>query len=168
MSYNAAYTIGSLSVPGTIIFTDASTGSDPNITGRSIELRLADGSLLGGAAISFPLSEGSIKSITIPADYAINIVFIVTSSAPLPSPSTYTASGLYTFTGFSYQFWDSLIGAISYTYTIVSDTNWLTSAMRLVLDIDNAERAGETSQQTAAQTALADAQFLQNNQNNFF
>lgn len=168
MAYNVAYTIASLSVPGTIILTDTSTGSDPNLVSRSISLYQADGTLLGGAPINFPYSEGNIKSISISADYSLNIVLTAVSSSPLPSPSSYTASGLFVFTGFAYQFWDSLLGAISYTYTIIADTNWLTNSMRLILDISNAEEAGTTNQQASGQAALSDAQYLKNNQNLFY
>lgn len=164
MAYNCAFTIASLSVPGTIVLTDTSTGSDPNITGRSIELRLSDGSLLGGAAIDFPLSEGAIKNISIGADYALNIVLIVTSSSPLPPPSTYTASGLYVFTGFSYQFYDSLIGSLAYKFTTVADTNFTESAFNVIALIKGAERAGETNQQLAAQNALDGIAYYMTNQ----
>src|SRR5687767_11906231 len=100
MAYNAAFTISSLIIPGSFVLTDTSTGSDPAITGRTIELRQADGTLLTGAVIPFPLSAGnSITLNVLDIDYDLLITMNVQSSNPLPPSSTYTAEGDYLFVG---------------------------------------------------------------------
>lgn len=168
MAYNAAFTISSLIIPGSFIFTDASTGSDPNITSRRIGLYQADGTLLTGDWIDFPLSSSSITLDVLNVDYSLNIVYEVTSSAPLPPPSAYTASGLFTFTGNSYIFIDSLIGAIAFTSTIVQDTNYLSNLGVVQTLLDCAIRAGDTGQQRAAQECLSRVQYYINNQQILF
>lgn len=169
MAYNSSFTVTALTTPGGFTIVDTGSGSDPNITTRRIGLYQADGTLLGGDWIPFPLSEGNSKTLNVlNVDMSLNIVLEVISSNPLPPPSSYTSSGLYTFTGYSYSFLDMLIGSIAYTYTIVADTNFLTNMMRLVVDINNAERAEATNQQLAAQAALTRIQYLITNQQLFF
>src|SRR4030081_535020 len=83
-----------------ILFTDTSTGTDANLTGRTIYLYKIDNTLLTGVSIPWPLSDGSTKTISVlPRDYSLSIVVTWQSSAPLGSPSTYTITAIKTFTG---------------------------------------------------------------------
>lgn len=74
MAFNGSFQISQTSDVTSFIITDNSTGSDPNLTGRTISLFLADGSLLGGSTIDWPIGEGSIKTISLlTRDYSLNI-----------------------------------------------------------------------------------------------
>lgn len=168
MAFNGAVTISSLISPGQFVITDASTGSDPNLIGRTISLYQASGELLNGSTVDWPLSDGSTKTITISVDLCLLIVVQWASSSPLPSPSTYSTSGLYLFRGYSLQFLDQQIGAIQSNPNILKDTNFRDSLKDLHNEINNAIQAASTGQQASAQRALSSIQNLINNQNFYF
>lgn len=169
MAFNASFTVASLITPGSAVINDTSTGSDSNLTDRRIYLYMADGNLLTGNYIDFPLSAGS--SITLDVlnvDYSLQIVVQWLSSSPLPSPSTYSASGLFLFRGYSLQFLDQQIGSIQSNPAILQDTNFYNSLGKLQTDIDCAIQAASTGQQASSQAALNRIQYLIDNQNKFF
>lgn len=168
MAFNGAVTISSLISPGQFVITDASTGSDPNLIGRTISLYQASGELLNGSTVDWPLSDGSTKTITISVDLCLLIVVQWASSSPLPSPSTYSTSGLYLFRGYSLQFLDQQIGAIQSNPNILNDTNFYDSLGKLQTDIDCAIQAASTGQQSSSQAALSRIQYLITNQSKFF
>lgn len=168
MAFNAAFTVTSLIVPGSFTINDTSTGSDSNLTGRTISLYQADGSLVGGSTIDFPLSAGSSIALTISVDLCLLILVTWQSSSPLPSPSTYSASGTFLFRGFSLQFLDQQIGAIQSNPSILQDTIFYDSLGKLQTDIDCAIQAASTGQQASSQAALNRIQYLIDNQNKFF
>lgn len=168
MAFNGAIQITSLITPGAFVVQDVSTGSDPNLTGRTISLYQADGSLLNGSTVNFPLSAGSSITINISIDLCLLIVVTWQSSSPLPSPSTYSTSGLYLFRGFSLQFLDQQIGAIQSNPNILQDTNFQSSLNLLHNEINNSIQAASTGQQASAQRALSSIQNLIVNQNFYF
>jgi hypothetical protein len=161
-------TISSLITPGQFVITDASTGSDSNLTGRTISLYQASGDLLNGSTIDWPLSEGSTKSISIDVDLCLLIVVQWASSSPLPAPSTYSTSGLYLFRGYSLQFLDQQIGAIQSNPNILQDTGFQSSLNLLHNEINNAIQAASTGQQLSSQRALSSIQNLIVNQTFYF
>jgi len=168
MAFNAAFTVTSTIVPGSFTINDTSIGSDSNLTGRTISLYQADGSLLTGATINFPLSAGSSITLSLSVDACLQIVITWQSSSPLPPPSEYSASGLYLFRGFSMQFLDQQIGAIQSNPSILQDTGFYNSLGILQTEIDNAVQAASTGQQASSQAALSRIQYLITHQNNFF
>lgn len=169
MAFNAAFTVASLIVPGSFTIDDTSTGSDGNLTGRTISLYQADGSLLGGSTINFPLSAGSSITLDVlDVDACLLIVITWQSSSPLPPPSEYSASGLFLFRGYSLQFLDQQIGAIQSNPGILQDTNFQDSLSLLHNEINNAIQAASTGQQASSQRALSSIQNLIVNQNNYF
>lgn len=169
MSFIGAFTITSLVVPGGFTINDTSTGTDSNLTGRQIRLYQADGSLLTGDYINWPLTDGSSKVLNVlNVDYCLLIVVAWISSSPLPPPSSYSASGLYNFVGNSRQFEDQQIGAIQSNPNILNDTNFYYYLGVLQTEIDNSIQAGSTGQQASAQSALNRIQNLIVNQAKFF
>jgi hypothetical protein len=156
MSYSANFAVSQgLSVTSFTI-TDTSSGSDPNLTGRTISLFEADGSLLGDAVIQWPLSDGNTKVLTdilIPWDFSVNAVVNWISSSPIPG-STYTKTELVTFTGQSNSFAYSLVQQISSTQAITKNTNYLYNLALLNSDILNANRCNDFGDQGAAQECL--------------
>lgn len=169
MAYNAAFTINSLIIPGGFTLTDTSTGSDPNIIGRTIYLIQADGSFLTGGPIDFPLSAGnSIALNVLDVDYDLIIRMTVQSSSPLPPPSSYSVEGDYLFVGYTSQELNELVGAYAYNYTVISDTYFYTNISNLQTEKDNAINANAVGQQAAAQAALTRAQYLITNKSMFF
>lgn len=168
MAFNAAFTVTSTIVPGNFTINDTSTGSDSNLTGRTISLYQADGSLLTGTTINFPLSAGSSITLSLSLDACLQIVITWQSSSPLPPPSEYSASGLYLFRGYSMQFVDQQIGAIQSNPSILQDANFYDSLGKLQTEIDNSVQAASTGQQASSQAALNRIQYLITHQNNFF
>lgn len=169
MAFNAAFTVSSLIVPGGFTINDTSTGSDVNLTGRTISLLQADGTLLGGSTINFPLSMGaSITLNVLNVDLCLLILLTWQSSSPLPPPSAYSASGLFDFVGNSRVFEDQQIGAIQSNPNVLYDTIFYDSLGRLQTEIDCSIQAASTGQQAAAQAALSRIQYMIVNQNKFF
>jgi len=169
MAFNGIFTVSSLISPGSFVVNDTSTGSDGNLTGRTIALYQADGTLLGGATINFPLSSGaSITLNVLNVDRCLLIVVTWQSSSPLPPPSAYSASGLFNFVGNSRQFEDQQIGAIASNPIILNDTNFKSSLGELQTEIDNSIQAASTGQQASAQAALSRIQNMIVNQATLF
>lgn len=135
--------------------TDTSSGSDVNLTGRTIYLYQSDGTLLGGETINWPLSDGSTKALNsyLPRDYAILILVTWQSSSPIPG-STYSKSALYVFTGNSNAFAYGLLQQIAALQAITNDNGFETNLAILNSEIQNANRAAEFGDQGAAQQCL--------------
>jgi len=171
MAFNGDFSITSLITPGSFTINDTSTGTDANLTGRTIYLYLSDGSLLTGGTINWPLSAGSSKIIStaLTRDYSISIVVTWQSSAALPSPSTYTQNALATFIGFSRQFEDMLIGSVaSNPDRYEQDQNFMENLGKLQTWIDCAIQAGDTGEQGSAQNSLDKIYSMMQNQNFLF
>lgn len=169
MAFNGAFTVSSLITPGSFIITDTSTGSDVNLTGRTISLYQADGTLLGGTTINFPLSAGaSITLNVLNVDLCLLIVLTWQSSSPLSPPSAYSASGLFNFIGNSRAFEDQQIGAIQSNPNILNDSTFYYYLGDLQTEIDNSIQAASNGQQASAQAALSRIQNLIVNQNKYF
>lgn len=156
MAYNLNFTAAQ-SVDGhSIILTDVSTGSDPNLTGRTVNLFLVDGSLLGGSTINWPLSSGSTLTISniLPRDYAPNIQVNAQSSSPLPPPSTYTLTALGVFTQNSEIAAYSLLQQIASNQGITRDNDYMYNLALVNSDILNALRSERFNDIGSAQAAL--------------
>lgn len=155
MAFNGSFQISQTSDVTSFIITDNSTGSDPNLTGRTISLFLADGSLLGGSTIDWPIGEGSIKTISLlTRDYSLNIKVDWTSSSPLPPPSTYTLTALYTFTGNTITFIYGLIQQLAALPNLQNDTNYYTNLSKIQTFVDGANTAGSYDDQSNSQFQL--------------
>lgn len=148
---------------------DTSTGSDPNLTGRTISLYLVDNSLLGGSIINWPLSDGSTKLISglLQKDYSLNISVQWSSSSPI-SGSTYSKSHIITFTGNSNQFAYGLLQQIAANQAITNDNGFLYNLFLINSDINNANRANTFLDQASAQDALNRIYYKIVNKNLFF
>lgn len=149
--------------------TDASTGSDPNLTGRTISLGLVDGQLLGGSTISWPLSDGSSKLISglLQKDYALNIGVTWQSSSPIPG-STYSKNHIVAFTGNSNLFAYGLLQEIAAQQGITNDGDFMYNLFLINSDIINAERAADFLDQGNSQAALDRIYYKIINQKDFF
>lgn len=135
---------------------DTSTGSDPNLTGRTISLFQSDGSLLGGSVIPWPISSGSTITLTdilTPWDFSINALVEWQSSSPIPG-STYSKNQLVTFDGQSNEFAYSLVQQISSNQAITRNKDYLYNLALVNSDILNAQRCNDFGDQGAAQECL--------------
>ena len=169
MAFNGSVVISQSSNIQQFIITDNSTGSDPNLTGRVISLFLADGSLLGGSTISWPIGEGPIKTIDLlTRDYSISIKVDWASSSPLPPPSTYTITGLYTFVGNRNTFIYGIIQQLAALPSLANDTTFYEYLSKLQTLVDGAITAGSFDDQSNAQFQLDQAYYIIQNQANFF
>lgn len=134
---------------------DTSTGSDPNLTTRSISLFKTDNTLLGGSVIPWPLSDGSTKLISglLTRDFSLNIVVTWTSSSPIPG-STYTKAGIVTFVGNSDLFAEGLLQQIGARQGITNDAGFENNLALINSDISNALRAATYGDQGNSQQCL--------------
>lgn len=148
---------------------DTSTGSDPNLTGRTVSLFLISNQLLGGSVIPWPLSDGSSKLISglLLRDYSLNIVVDWASSSPIPG-STYSKAHVATFIGNSNEFAYGLLQQIAANQSITNDNGFLMNLALINSDIQNAGRANFYSDQGSAQSALDRIYYFIVNQNFFF
>lgn len=155
MVFNADYSVSQGLNPHNFTLTDTSTGSDPALTGRTIFLYEADGSLLGGSSIDWPLSLGSTITINglLNWDFSLNGVVAWASSSPIPG-SVYTKAQIITFDGNSNDFAYNLVQQISSDQAITKDTNFLYNLALVNSDILNAQRCSSYGDQGAAQQCL--------------
>ncbi len=169
MAFNSDFTASQGINVQDFTLTDTSTGSDPNLTSRSISLYKTDNTLLGGAVISWPLSDGATKLISglLLRDYSLNIVVTWASSSPIPG-STYTKAHVATFGGNSNEFAYGLLQQIAAQQSITSDDGFLYNLALVNSDIRNAYRANFYSDQGNAQAALDRIYYFIVNQNKFF
>lgn len=170
MSFNGNYSVTLGPTPLGFILTDTSSGSDPNLTDRRVTLYLSDGTTLvplnnGTPYIDWPIGNGPLTISLLTKDYSININVQWISSAPLSSPSTYTLSQLYTFTGNLQQFDYGLTQMMAANKLLAQDGNFLNNKELLQLYIENAINATLYNDQFNAQDNLNAAYELQLNQN---
>lgn len=174
MSFSASYTAVQQLNNSDILFTDTSTGSDTNLTERRIYPYKADGTLLlptGNTSgyIVWPIANSTLTVSLLPKDYALSITVVWISSSPLPSPSTYTATTLYGFTGYTNDFLYSLIQQITANQTLLNDSQFQLNMFYLGQEIKNCELAVSPKQSILnAQAALSRAQYLITNANRIF
>jgi hypothetical protein len=135
--------------------TDTSSGSDGNLTGRTISLYQSNGSLLSGSTINWPLSDGATKILTgyLLRDYSLLTLVTWQSSSPIPG-SSYSKSSLYTFTGNSNAFAYGLLQQIAALQAITSDNGFEENLAILNSEIQNAGRASTYGDQGNAQQCL--------------
>lgn len=169
MAFNADYSVSQGLDPTSFTLTDTSTGSDPALVTRTIDLYQANGSLLGGSSISWPYSDGSTKVLTgyLPKDYALNIVVNWASSSPIPG-STYTKSAYYGFTGNTNNFIYNLIQDIAAQPSILNDTDFYNNLSKLQTEVDSCALAISFADLFNAQSALDRAYYLMTNQKFLF
>lgn len=174
MAFNAAYTAVQQIDDSSVLFTDTSTGSDGGLTERRIYPYKADGTLLLPADnttgyVLWPIANSAITVDLLPKDYALFITVVWISSSPLPPPSTYTATTLYGFTGYTTNFLYSLIQQISANQSILRDTNFMQNMFNLSQEIINCNLSVNPKQSILnAQSALDRAQYLITNSDKFF
>jgi hypothetical protein len=155
MAFSGNYSVSQGVDVQSFTLTDTSTGSDVNLTGRTIALYQANGSLLGGATINWPLSDGSTKALTgyLPKDYSLLTLVTWQSSSPIPG-SSYSKSSIYTFTGNSNAFAYGLLQQIAAMQAITSDNGFEDNVAILNSEIQNAGRASTYGDQGNAQQCL--------------
>lgn len=155
MAFSANFSISQGVDVQSFSITDTSSGSDSNLTGRTIALYQSNGSLLGGAVISWPLSDGATKILTgyLPRDYSLLVLGTWQSSAPIPG-SSYSKSSLYTFVGNSNAFAYGLLQQIAALQSITNDNGFEENLAILNSEIQNAERASTYGDQGNAQQCL--------------
>ena len=169
MAFSADYSVSQGLDPASFTLTDTSTGSDSNLTTRTISLFQADGSLLGGAVIAWPYSDGSTKALTgyLSRDYALNIVVNWVSSSPIPG-STYTKSAYYGFTGNTNNFIYDLIQNIAAQPSLLNDNGYYEYLSRLQTEVDSCALAISFADLFNAQSALDRAFNIMTSQQLFF
>lgn len=156
-----------------VVFTDTSTGSDANLTGRQIRPYDAAGNLVLPAGnttgfINWPLPLGTALTVNLlPKDLALAITVNWVSSAPIGG-STYVATTLYGFTGYSDAFIYQLIESLSANPALRNDANWNYYFNRAQNDVDSVIRSIANLSIVNAQENLDDMKYIIDNESKFF
>ena len=156
-----------------LVFTDTSVGTDTNITDRQIRPYDAGGNLILPAGnilgyIDWPLPLATPLTVNLlPKDMAVAITVNWISSSPIGG-STYVATILYGFTGYSDAFMYQLIENLSANPSLRQDANWNYYFSRAQNDIDNVGRAITNLSITNAQENLDDMKYIIDNEQKFF
>jgi hypothetical protein len=175
MSFNGAYTASQQANNSDILFTDTSTGADANLTERRIFPYKADGTLLLPAGnttgyISWPITNSTLTLAGLLAkDYALSINVVWLSSSPLAPPSTYSATNLYGFTGYTMDFSYSLTQQVTANQTLLNDNQFQLNWFILNNQVTICNYAISPKQSILnAQAALDRALYLIQNASKFF
>ena len=143
MAFNADFTITELATPNIFTITDTSietAGGDPNLTGRTIFLRQANGELLV-PGIPWAIGDDAITLDVLNKDIALDIEVIWTSSAPLAAPSSYVKKLLHVFIALGEAFNYRLIQLQSANPSVIKSSGYRDSKMDLRIALDNARDA---------------------------
>lgn len=168
MSYNAAFTIAPSISPDTLILTDVSTGSDSNITGRTIGMYKADNSLYT-PLLTWPPGTSAYTFTGLTSDQALKIVVTVSSSSPLAPPSSYVATQLYAATQYGEAFYYSLTQKQQSNPSILQDRSYYNNKSKLRVEIDSSNQAVSYAGDIySSQGAIDRYTYMIKNQNNFF
>lgn len=163
MAYNFSFRIDVSTDPSSFTLVDTSTGSDPDLTQRIIYLYQSNGQLLV-PAITWPIADNTYTFTGLEQDVALNVRVEVSSSNPLPDPSTYTSSQLYAFIQYGQQFYLQLTQDQVATPNIIQDSNWYGNKMILKVEMDSAVQAiDEGAQLFAAQACITRYNYMLQN-----
>lgn len=175
MSFNGSFSISQGTDATSFSLSDTSTGSDTQLSDRRIYLYLANGTTLtppnsSTPYIDWPIASGPTIALTgiLQQDYSINIVVNWISNAPLPSPSTYTAAILNTFTANLELFDYSLTQLQSANPLLVGDNRYFPNKSQLRIYIDNAVNSTTYNDQYQAQLNLNAGYKMQQNRQYLF
>lgn len=173
MAFNAAYTAVQNSDLATVTFTDTSTGSDGNLTERRIYPYKSDGTLLlpSGNTLGYilwPIASSTLTVNLLPRDYALTINILWISSSPLPSPSSYTVTTLFGFTGYTQEFIYQRVQDIAANNAIINDQGYYEYLSKLQTEVSNTELSVQYGSIFNAQAALDRSFYIMQNQSKFF
>lgn len=166
-------TAESLSVLENVTFTDTSTGSDVGLTGRTIEIRLANGNWLdtSGESTTQVLIAWAIGDLSTTLALLTNSTTAsVTVRWMTGSTVTYAVSNqLETWDLYDYDFGLELIQSQTATPGIVQDTNYYSNFFMFITNIWNAEKANTYGDDLySSQSALDRNLNLMNNSDYYF
>lgn len=171
MAFNGIFTAAQSADGSAVTFTDLSTGSDTNLTGRRIYPYKTDATVLVPAGntlgyIDWPLSAGSTLVVTnlLLKDYALNSTVVWISSSPLVPPSSYMQTTLYGFVRNTKNFIYNKLQDLDAKPTLNNDQGWASSLFKLHLEVKNCILAVEYFDQYKAQSALDRAYSIMQNQ----
>lgn len=167
MPYNASFSIVDSSSPSLVVLQDTSTGSDVNITGRTVTLYNADGSVY--AQTSWPIGQNTLIMDVLSRDVALSVSVDVVSGDPEPDPSTYTYSIIHAFNRYAKNYIYYLTQLQTANPSIAQDPNYYNNKLRLFCEILSQENAIDVGQDVfAAQMRIAAANYMMANPLNYF
>jgi hypothetical protein len=169
MSFNGNFTITpTVGVKGSVDIVDTSTGSDANLTGRTVTFYKADGTVFL-TTTSWAIGDSSITIALLDKDYALNVVVDWTSSSPLASPSTYVYAQLFASVAFLLEELSAMTRLQASNPIIMKDSQFYEKKNELLVEIKGAEYGiSEMQDIAAAQGCIDRAQFLITNKNLFY
>lgn len=170
MSFAGNFAVSQGTDISTLVLTDTSVGSDPNLTDRTISLMKIDGTLQTGSTIDFPIAFGS--SITLPSgtldkDYSFSILVTWASSLPIGG-STYQKTQIVTFVGYTNTFIYGEIQQVAANNATLNDDGFYKSMGKIQTEVDNSIQATNFSDQYSAQNSLSRANYMIQNKQLYF
>ena len=167
MAFAGKFTISQTSDPSVIKLTDTSVGSDGTITGRTVRLYRADGTLFSGPT-AWAIGDATVTLAILEKDIALNVV--VDWLVPSPGAgNTYVFSQIFAFIMYGEYMAYKLTQLQTSNPAVITDTDYRTNKMRLRVDLDSAVNAINFGADLyAAQTCIDDYNFMILNQKNFF
>lgn len=168
MAFAGNFNVSQLTDLTGFLLVDTSTGTDANITDRSVALYLTNGQLLV-PVIDWAIAAANPFVVTgiMTKDYSLTIVVTWISSAPITG-STYTKTLIVTFDGYDNQFAYSLVQQLAANNKTLNDNDFQGNFYTLYTEIFNAIQAAKYSDQFSAQAALDRSKYLIDNAAYFF
>lgn len=137
MPFDGAFTIAATAgVPGSVTLTDTSTGSDSNLTGRTITMYGADGSVFYTG--TWAIGDTTKEIVLLTYDKALNVKVDWASSDELES-STYTYSKLFASVVFLLEQFSMLTRLQASNPIKMRDRDFYAKKMELLVEIKGAE-----------------------------
>jgi hypothetical protein len=168
MAFNGAFTIAATAgVPGSVTLTDTSTGTDANLTGRTITMYDAAGDIFYTGSWAIGDTTKTIDLLDI--DKALNVKVDWASSSPLADPSTYTLSLLFASVVYLMEQFCTMTRLQASNPNIMRDKQYYEKKYELLVEIKGAEYGiSEMEDIVAAQECIERAQFLITNKSLFY
>jgi hypothetical protein len=160
MAFNGDFQINTVTTLGVFQLEDISTGSDAGLSGRTITIYKADGTIFG--TYDWAIADDTINLAILDKDYAFNIVVHWTSSAPLVAPSTYDAEQIFAYTKYGWNEYAQLTRLQTSKPDVMTDQQYYLMKMALEVELTGAEIAISTIMEDryAAQRCIDRYQYL--------
>lgn len=161
MSFNGNFTVAATTTLGSLLLTDTSSGSDAGLTGRTISIYKANGDLYT-PAIAWAIGDTTKTLAILDKDYAFNIIVAWTSSAPLASPSTYSAEQLFAYTKYGWYEYSQLTRLQTSQPDTMSDRDYYFYKIQMEVELTGAEIAVSSLMEDryASQRSIDRSQYL--------
>jgi hypothetical protein len=164
MPITPSFTISTTSTVSTYRLTDTSTGSDVDLTHRTIYLYDVSNNLLV-AAVTWAIDQDTYD-FSLEYDIALNVVVHWAKAA---SATAYESDQIHAFLQFAKQFTEDLTQDQSINPAKLQDVNYMFNKLRFMCEIDSAENAISVGENlSASQQCIDRIRFMMSKSNLYF